>query len=175
MDEFDLIAKAKKGDDRALASLLQQHYPFVKKYMIKITLDPALAEELTQETMLRGIERLQTYRDKSKFSSWLVTIANRLYIDHFRKMRRDRRLLETERAMRRIEWHVRRGGEAGPEMLQALGRLPPEQRAAVVMKHYYGYTLKEIAAMTEVPEGTVKSRIHHAIAALRREWTTDER
>lgn len=174
MNEPDLIAKAKQGDDRALALLLQQHYPFVKKYMLKVTLDPALADELTQETMLRSIERLQTYRNRSKFSSWLITIANRLYIDHFRRMRREQRWLETERAARRIEWHVRRGGGDGPELMQALGRLPPEQRVAVVMKHYYGYSLKEIAAMTEVPEGTVKSRIHLAIAALRKEWTADE-
>lgn len=169
MDELELIAAAKRGDDRALAMLLHKHYEFVAKYLMKITLSPPLAEELAQETMLRCIEKLDTYRDKSKFSSWLITIAGRLYIDHLRKAKREKRWLERQGAERRIEWQAKLAGDSWTETLQALGRLPPEMRIAVVMKHYYGYAVAEIAEMTSVPEGTVKSRIHHGIRKLREE------
>ena len=183
MDDSVLIAAAQRGDDKALAQLLHRHYPFVYKYLLKITLSPDLAEEIAQETMLRCIEKIGTYRDKSKFTSWLATIAGRLYADHLRKERRERRWLLRQsaerdaelRAERQAEWRSKLSGSPWKETLRALARLAPEARIAVVMKYYYGYSIAEIAEMTGVPEGTAKSRIHHAIRKLREELSEDER
>ena len=174
MDELSLITEAKKGDQRALAMLLQKHYAFVKNYLLKLTLSPSLAEDLTQETVLRCIRKLHLYQDKSKFSSWMITIAGRLYIDYTRKQKREKRWLEGEQARRHIRFQAERSGHSWPELLEALGGLSPDMRMAVVMKHYYGYTIEEIADIVGVPEGTVKSRIHHAVRRLREELTLDE-
>ncbi len=174
MDELELTSLARGGDARALAMLLQRHYDFVRKYLLKITLSPHLAEELTQETMLRCIEKIHTYQDKSKFSSWMMTIATRLYIDQLRRGRREQQWMASHRWEQQWHWQVKQSDHALPELLQALGMLPPEQRAAVVMKHYYGYEIQEIAKMMDVPEGTVKSRIHHGLHKLRKELSEDE-
>ena len=74
MDDKDLIQQAKNGDTLALSKLLEQNYSFLVKYLMKITLHPQIAEDLTQETMMKSIEKIQLYNGKSKFSSWLITI-----------------------------------------------------------------------------------------------------
>src|SRR5690625_7102252 len=66
MDEKDLIRKAKKGDTLALSKLLQQNYSFIVKYLMKVTLHPQNAEDLTQETMMKCIEKIQLYNGESK-------------------------------------------------------------------------------------------------------------
>jgi RNA polymerase sigma-70 factor (ECF subfamily) len=70
MKEHEQIAKAQKGDQNALAELLQAHYLFVFKYLVQLTLHRQLAEDLTQETMVRAIKHIKHYQvSKSRFSS----------------------------------------------------------------------------------------------------------
>lgn len=173
MDDRQWIERAQKGDSDALARLLRQHYAFLLKYMTKITFQPALAEELTQETMLRCIEKIRLYNFTSKFSSWLMTIGTRLYFDHLRKKKREREWRhaeqEQEQALRQIKWQAQRSGEAWSDLLDALGRLPDGVRVPIVLKHYYGYAYEEIADMLDIAVGTVKSRVHNGIKSLRME------
>ncbi|MEX1030161.1 MAG: sigma-70 family RNA polymerase sigma factor [Paenibacillaceae bacterium] len=97
MEEQATIKLAQQGDTAALARLLQEHYPYVLRYLIKITFDPQWAEDLAQETMLKCIHKIKLYHDKSKFSSWLITIATRIHIDHLRKRQRERNWQDMER------------------------------------------------------------------------------
>src|SRR5690606_31105738 len=137
--------------------------PFVKKYLLKITLSPQLAEDLTQETMIRCIQHITSYNGKSKFSSWLITIAGRLYLDKMRKKQRWHRYVEGERHLMTLRWQAKSAGHEWSEVLEALGMLSAPVRMALVMRHYYGYTIEEISRMLEIPQGTVKSRIHNGI------------
>lgn len=174
MDERLLIDRAKRGDNEALASLLEAQYPFLYRYLLKITLNPHLAEDLAQETVVRCIARLGSYKaDRSKFSSWLMTIASRLYIDELRKRKREVPGTPDDQGGRLLAWQAAAQGADWPDVLDALGKLPREMRTSVVLKHYYGYSQDEIAQMTGVPEGTVKSRIHHGMRLLRKELKED--
>lgn len=58
---LEMISQAQRGDAAALAVLLREHYPFLYKYLIKATLDPLLAEEIAQDTMVRCMEKIGTY------------------------------------------------------------------------------------------------------------------
>jgi RNA polymerase sigma-70 factor (ECF subfamily) len=168
-DESMLIEQAKSGDHVALSVLLQKNYAFLVKNLIKITFDPAIAEDLAQETMLRAIEKIRLYNGQSKFSSWLITIATRLFIDHKRKEKRERLWQEQEGALRRMRWHYEQMNEEWPLALEALGKISEEIRIPIVMKHYYGYSLEEISDLLGIPIGTVKSRIHNGLKHIRRE------
>lgn len=176
--EQKLAKRARSGDLSALAELFQNNYSFLVKYLIKITLHPETAEDIAQETMLRAMEKIKLFDGKAKFSTWLISIATRLYIDNRRRKARERKWLETEgqeQAGRYLKWKLEAGGGEWTDVLEALGKLNEETRLAVVLKHYYGYSQREIAEMTDVPEGTVKSRIHNGIVRLRKELTEDER
>ena len=173
-EEQRLIRLAQQGDNAVLAELLHRHYSFLGKYLLKITLQPHLADDLTQETMLKAMEKIKLYNGQSSFSSWLITIATRLYIDIERKKKRERRYLEQEQALRGLRWQTERQGDGWPDLLDALGRLSHDIRLPVILKHYYGYTYDEIADMLDIPPGTVKSRIHYGLRSLRKEMANDE-
>ncbi|MDF2936613.1 MAG: polymerase sigma factor SigY [Paenibacillaceae bacterium] len=167
--ESRLIEQAQRGDKQALQLLLQTHYTFLVRYLVKITLQPHLAEDLAQETMLRCMEKIRLYNGKSKFSSWMMTIASRLFIDYTRKQKRERLLLEQEQAVRKLKWQGQQSGEAGTEIWEALASLDEEHRVSVILKHYYGYAYEEIGDILSIPAGTVKSRVHNGLRALRKE------
>jgi RNA polymerase sigma-70 factor (ECF subfamily) len=163
------IEQAKRGDLTALSALLQRHYTFVLRYLIKATLQPELAKDLAQDTMLRSMEKINLYNGRSRFSSWLITIATRLYIDHVRRQKRETRLFNQQYALRKLKWETEHAGGEWPDMLEALGSLPEEIRMPIILKHYYGYSYEEIAEMLDIPAGTVKSRVHNGLRSLRKE------
>ncbi|SMG08184.1 RNA polymerase sigma factor SigY [Paenibacillus aquistagni] len=167
MSEQQLIQQAQQGNTEALALLLRQHYAMVRGYMLKLTMNPSLTDDLVQDTMLRAMEKLHTYNGKSKFSSWLITIATRLYLDRLKRMKVERRWLEQEGRL--IRYQVETNQLEWSEAMEMLQQLPPEQRAAILLKHYYGYAYPEIAAIMQCSEGTVKSRVHYGTEQIRKE------
>jgi len=170
---LDDMARAQQGDQVALARLLQADYLSVKKYLITVTHDRALAEDLTQETMIRAIQRIGQFGGKSRFSTWLISIATNLYMDTLRRQKRERRLQE-ESAFFESE---RPAVGPEPEWLEVMDRLhalPRDVAMPLVLKHYYGYTYEEIGEWMGIPEGTVKSRIFNAVRALRKGLTEHE-
>lgn len=170
MEEQDLIKKAIQGDEQALAYLLHKHYSFLKKYLLKVTMNPNLAEDLTQETMLKCIEKIHLYNGESKFSSWLITIATRLYIDVMRRTQTERKWQkQQEQPLRLLQWQVRQAQEQWVDILEVMGSVSYEVRLSVLLKHYYGYSYEEIAEFLHVPVGTVKSRIHNGLRQIRKE------
>jgi RNA polymerase sigma-70 factor (ECF subfamily) len=174
MDEKEWIRQAQQGDKLALSMLLRHHYAFLMKYLIKITLQPQLAEDLTQETMVRCMEKIRLYNGQSKFSSWLVTIATNLYIDHQRRRKREWNWQEQEQSLRKMRWHAAQQNEEWSEAIDTLAQLPQEVRVPIILKHYYGYAYEEIAEMMDLPAGTVKSRIHNGLKQIRKEMDADE-
>ncbi|GGG09217.1 RNA polymerase sigma factor SigY [Paenibacillus abyssi] len=167
--EEQWIAKAVRNDPESLACLLQHNYTFLYKYMLKVTMNRALAEDLVQETMLKAIENISTFQRKSKFSTWLISIGTRLYLDGMRKQRVERRWQEQEQALRSMRFEAAMRQEDWPDALDALARVGYDIRIPILLKYYYGYAYEEIADWLDIPLGTVKSRIHNGLKQLRKE------
>ncbi|MFS0646034.1 RNA polymerase sigma factor SigY [Siminovitchia sp. 179-K 8D1 HS] len=172
-EEKRLVQEAKKGKDEAFARLFQSNYTFLYKYLIKLSLRPDVSEDLVQETMLKAYVHLQSFKGDSKFSTWLISIASRLFIDQQRKEKKRRKIFEKAKneAIRKMKWHVGMRGENWTENMELFAELDPEMRAPILLRHYYGYTYAEIAVMLQLKEGTVKSRVHHGLKQIRKEWT----
>lgn len=175
MEEAALIAKAQRGDAVALAKLLQMHYLSVKKYLISVTFDRTLSEDLTQETMIRAIQRMGQFGGRSKFSTWLISIATNLYMDWLRKQKRERRLEEDAIQSLMLEPANPEPGGEMRELMERLQELPRDVSMPLILKHYYGYTYEEIAEWMAIPVGTVKSRIFNVIRSLQRRQADEER
>lgn len=174
MEDKKLIKQAIKGDTTALALLFHENYPFLVKYLIKITMNMDVAEELAQETMAKSMEKLHLYNGQSKFSSWLISIATNQYIDQLRKRKREQNWQLQEQAFRKTKWHIESRNEEWNDTLDALGKISEEVRIPIILKHYYGYSYDEIGQMMKLSPGTVKSRIHNGILAVRKELKLDE-
>lgn len=173
MEEKDLIKSAKNGNQLALAKLFQQNYSFLVKYLIKVTMNKTVAEDLAQEAMAKCIEKIHLYNEKSKFSSWLISIATNLYIDQIRKNKREKNW-QQEQGIRALKWQVESRNEEWNDALSALGKLTDDVRIPIVLKHYYGYSYDEIGDLMKVSPGTIKSRIHNGILAIRKELNLNE-
>jgi RNA polymerase sigma-70 factor, ECF subfamily len=172
MDEW--VKKAQKGDHLAFAVLFKENYPFLVKYLMKVTMNPDYSEELAQETMTKCIQKIQLYNGKSKFSTWLIAIATNTYIDQCRKKKYEKKWQEQEVIDRKIKWHFESRNEEWNDALGALGKLSDEVRIPIVLKHYYGYSYEEIAELMKISAGTVKSRVHNGLIAVRKELKINE-
>ena len=174
MEEKELILNAKRGDKRSFAMLFQNNYSFLVKYLIKITMNPDIAEDLAQETMAKCMEKIHLYENKSKFSSWLISIATNLYIDKQRKKKREKKWLQEEGIFRKLKWQVETRNEEWNDALTALSKLNEDVRIPIILKHYYGYSYDEIGLMMNVSPGTIKSRVHNGILTVRKELRMNE-
>lgn len=171
--DSDLIRRAQDGDKQALAELLKKHYSFIVKYVWKMSGDEQIAYDVTQDTLIKTIQKINQFNHRSRFSTWLIQIATHTYLDYKRKQKRKH---ELDEKMRKefshasvsfpSDWH---------EIQEALWKLGDDHRIPLVLKHYYGYDYKDIAEMTKVKVGTVKSRVHYGLVNLRKELRTDDR
>lgn len=154
-------------DAALLRALHDEHARPLWRYVMSLTHDAALAEDIVQETLLRAWRR-PAILDQSETSAraWLFTVARNLVIDDRRSARANHELavetlpepMSTDRTDAILDrWLV---GDA-------LASLSLEHRAVVVHAYYGGRSIAEIAAELDIPEGTVKSRLHYALRALR--------
>lgn len=131
--------------------------------------DAALADDLAQEALTRGLSRLDQLRESAKLMSWLFSILNRCWIDHLRAQRRDvddESLAELPSDLPGPDSHAERQ-ETVNRVRSAIAALPLGQRQAVTLVDLEGFSYAEVAEVLEVPIGTVMSRLCRARGSLR--------
>jgi RNA polymerase sigma-70 factor (ECF subfamily) len=132
---------------------------------------PAVVEDLTQETFLRVLRALERFEDdgRARMVTWVLSIASRLAIDHLRACRPHRDVTIVPGALPVAlpspEHEVNRRA-LGAALIQAVDSLSPQFRAAFLLREVHGLTYDEIALALEIDVGTVKSRLARARAAL---------
>jgi len=173
MKEKILIDLAKQGNKDALEQLISENYAIVRGYLIKVTLNQLLAEDLTQECFLKALDNLQKFVPTGKFSTWLITIANNLYYDYIRKNRKIIVGLDIEMESAHNQDTIIDNIEF-KEVVKVISSLPYDKRIAFVLKHYYGFSYEEISNMVKCPIGTVKSRIFNSIEAIKSHFERSE-
>ncbi|MCA9736542.1 MAG: sigma-70 family RNA polymerase sigma factor [Gemmatimonadota bacterium] len=178
VDDRELVTRALRGRESAFRELLERYERPIFSLILRMVRDRSLAEDLAQETFIRAFNALGRYDPRYKFSSWIFKIANNLTIDHLRKRKLDTVSIDgsphatsaEEQAQSRLT--VESDGESpqefvenrelGAQIEEAIGRLRPEYRTAVLLRHVEGYAYEEIAQIMEIPLGTVKTYLHRA-------------
>lgn len=162
-----LVSRARAGDQDAFRALYQRTVGRVYAACLRLTADPALAEELTQDVFVRVWRRLDTFRGDSAFTTWLHRVAvNQVCSD---------RRAEGRRARRTAMLGLDRPEHAAPlpdqaiDLEHAIASLPPGARQAFVLHDVEGYSHEEIARMNGRTPGTIKAQLFRARRLLR-EW-----
>ena len=163
MGEFDLLAEAQKGNKSALNTLLTENYNFLKGYIIKMTGNPHLSQDILQETMLKAVLNINKFTPHAKFSTWLIKIATNTYKDFLRKNKPSELIEETLESPEGGPENLTIAKVAYKEIMGILLSLPYEKRAVFILKHYQGYKYEEISEILNCPIGTVRSRLHYCI------------
>ncbi|MFE5673096.1 sigma-70 family RNA polymerase sigma factor [Agromyces sp. NPDC056523] len=154
-------------DDQRLAALYDAHAPSLWRYVVHLTGDPSGADDIVQETLLRAWRSPRILEQEPESTrSWMFTVARNLVIDEARSARR-----RHEIGMAELPDPGRSDGtDALFEALlieEALAGLDLEHRAVIVHAYYGGCSIAEVARRVGIPEGTVKSRLHYGLRALR--------
>jgi RNA polymerase sigma-70 factor, ECF subfamily len=181
VEESSVIRRAQIGDQRAFQQLVETHHALVWRTARALLGDATAAEEVTQEAWLDVWRGLPAFQADRPFRPWLLTVvANRS-----RKYARrhvvvaeplDEFALERDvGASDGLAQALKR--ERRQELARALASLPAEQFRVLALRYFADLDLAEIAAVTDAPLGTFKSRLHRALSALRErlslEWTLD--
>ena len=183
LSDPEVVAQARKGSEAAYRELLTRYERPVFSLVFRMVRDRETAEDLAQETFIKVLNNLDRYSPEFKFSSWLFKIANNLTIDHLRRRRVDTISIEgapdavTAESARATSIAVVSPGESPLEELEskelgsaierAIGKLRPEYRACIMLRHVDDKSYEEIAEIVKLPLGTVKTYIHRARHELR--------
>ena len=162
MNEKEIIKRCQDGDKSAFDELIRTFYPYVGKYLLKLTGDKTLTEDLTQDVFLKVIRTIDRYKTsgRASFATYIITIAKNTFIDY---TRRNKIILsELAEAESQIDNNVENKVIANLEYAEVIN-----QATAIRLKYIDEYTLKEIESITGVPAKTVKSRIHEGTKKLR--------
>jgi RNA polymerase sigma-70 factor (ECF subfamily) len=163
-----LVRKAQAGDLTAFEELYRLYVSRVFGVCMRMTADPATAEELTQQAFIRTWQKLHLFKGERRFEPWLVTLTVNV-------VRSDRRAWgrrqEKETAVEDLERFGSEGAHASPaagmDLEKAMAKVPPKARQVFYLHDVEGYRHKEIGEIMGVAVGTSKAQLHRARKILR--------
>jgi RNA polymerase sigma-70 factor (ECF subfamily) len=157
------IARAKQGDMDALHFLYVRYADDVYGFVNSIVRDSHAAEDITQNLFGRLMTAIQRYQQREvPFSAWILRVARNAALDHMRA----RRQIPVEEVRADDNGHEQVGFERMQCLREALLRLPPDQRAVLVLRHVAGLTPGEIARRLDKTEGSIHGLHHRGRGAL---------
>jgi RNA polymerase sigma-70 factor, ECF subfamily len=183
LPDADVVALAQKGREAAFRELIRRYERPVFSLIYRMVRDSTAAEDLAQDSFIKVLNHIDKYRPEFKFSSWLFKIANNIAIDHLRRRQLDTISMDgSPHAMTAADVEATSfdivdtsenaldelaSRELGGAIEQAIGKLRPEYRNCIMLRHVEGRSYEEIAATLDLPLGTVKTYIHRARHQLR--------
>mgnify|MGYP004451455473 CR=1 FL=1 len=203
-EEISLLLAYRRGDRAALAKLLEMYQDRLFAICVRMVTDKERARDLLQDSMVRIIQGLDKYSGRSRLSTWMIRVTmNACLTDMRRQKIRKTVSLDVRKAS--SEGRAGIGGGSGASLASklfdsaeqtaaeavqreelredlygAFSRLDPSHRAMLILRDMHGLDYSQIAEALEIPEGTVKSRLFRARAALRdmieqRRWSSEDR
>jgi RNA polymerase sigma-70 factor (ECF subfamily) len=180
--DVDYLARYRDGDAAAFRQLVDLYRERMLQFFFRLCWDRDRAEDLAQDLFLKLLLAARRYRPEGRMSTFVYRVATNLWIDHYRQQRPrprlhslDQAVLPGDDAPRNSEFQ---GGEASPmqqaaeheekaAMRRALERLTEPHRLVFELAVYQQRPYAEISELLRIPVGTVKSRMHNAVAALK--------
>jgi RNA polymerase sigma-70 factor (ECF subfamily) len=153
----ELVRAAAAGAPGAFEQLVRQCQVPLRRYLRHLVADDALADDLTQDVLVKIHGQLHTYRFESRFLTWVFRIARNAALDDRRADARRRRREERAAVPAAVT-----DPTVGGEVALAIASLPVELREPLLLLEICGFTYAEVGSLLHIPEGTAKSRVHRA-------------
>jgi len=174
-DETALIRRAKKGDGKAFSQLVRIHQKWIYRLAYRFCPDHDTADELAQETFVKAYMSLKTFREEFKFSSWLGTIATNLALNHLKRQKHQVSMedypiqeIVSDPNPRANPVENLTDKEIRSKIEEEVEKLPPEFKAAFVLRVFEDLSYEEIAERLGIEIGTVMSRLFRARSRLKK-------
>jgi RNA polymerase sigma-70 factor (ECF subfamily) len=160
-----LVGMARRGDRGAFAELVRQREPWIRNLMRRLCGNESLAQDLAQDAFMQAWRNVHRLRQARKFSPWLKRIAVNTWLQHLRK----RDLLRLAENLEELTAAREDTAGIGMDLDSALSLLSPQQRLCLVLFYNEGMTHDEIARLTTLPTGTVKSHIRRGNQRMKKQ------
>ena len=176
-----LINKYKNGYNLAFDSLLNRYKNQLYSYLFRLTGNSQIAEDIFQDTFFKVLKNIANYKEQGKFSNWLFGIAHNLILD---TMKRDKIKTKfflqndniecAEETLKKIKEKEKtpdenlENNELKIIMLQAIDKLPFEQKQVVLLRHHSELSFKEIATILDRPLNTVLGQMRYALQNIKK-------
>jgi RNA polymerase sigma-70 factor (ECF subfamily) len=179
LSDYELIKRFVNGSQPSIEELITRYKSKVYTYILLMVKNQQLAEDLFQETFIKVIQSLKMnkYKDKGKFVSWIIRIAHNLVIDHFRKEKQintcnnedyEADLFNSSKfSAKNIEQLIVHD-QIIKDVRKLIDELPDDQREVVMLRHYGQLSFKEIAEQTDVSINTALGRMRYALINMRK-------
>ena len=171
MQEQALIKRLREGDPGAVDDLVDEYKKPVFAFILRLVNDHYLAEDLFQETWIKVIRYIKSFRGDSKLSTWLFQIALNQCRDTMRKKKYIHVPLEEAENIAGSTTPDAEHIFVADEVRKIVAELPLKMKEVVVLKYFHDLHDKEISQITGIPSGTVNSRLHRASDIMRKKWT----
>jgi RNA polymerase sigma-70 factor, ECF subfamily len=159
------VEQIRRGDPDATHRFFREYYPSIYRYLLWLTERPEVAEDLTQETVVRAWRHLDRFESRAPLRVWLLRIAHREFLRHLQSKRVQASLEEMGEV---VDARTAESAEA-VELREVIRKLPVEEGEVVVLHYLQGYDCQEIAEIIRAPVSTVKYRLSAARSHLQRE------
>ena len=168
----DLVEGCRRGDPEAFRALFEKHKDIVYSIALRYSGDPAVAQDIAQDTFLKLFSTVGSFRGVANFESWLYRMVVNACFDQKRKTRRLAPLLDEVLAMLRtpdmsVLDEVLRS-EMSTHVRSVVESLAPDQRMVIVLRYTQGLSYEEIAGILGCASGTIASRLNRAHKVLER-------
>lgn len=170
LDDAQLIAGWRAGDEAAAAELVRRHTPALARFLAAAGAREDL-DDLVQDTFFRAFRRIESYRGRASFSTWLMAIGSNALKD-LRRRRRGRTVVALEEQQLRDEGDNPHEEAVAEDLMarleRAVRRLPPMQRDVFLLRAQQGAEYREIAEALETSVGAARVHYHQAVKRLRK-------
>lgn len=168
MNDSRLIRRCQNGEKEAFNELISIYYPYVFKFLLKLTGSKEKTEDITQDTFIKMIRNIDKFNFKdASFRTYIITVAKNTYIDYIRKNSSELQEFDIDTFGDVYYDESLYNKLSYDEVLRCIDKLPILQKEVVRLKYLEGYTLNEIAERQNTKVKTVKSRLFEARKKLR--------
>jgi RNA polymerase sigma-70 factor (ECF subfamily) len=163
-EEAHLIRDAQKGDRASFAVLIDRYWDRLYRWLYHLTRDRHAAEDLTQETFLRALAAVKSFRPGTNFRAWLFRIGHNNFVNQKRAERRTKHQLAEDAPApdTGTAEHTAENREALEVVARAVADLPPDFRAALLLRVDEGLSFREVAKVLGTTEETARWRVFKA-------------
>lgn len=177
LSDNELIINAQNGDISSFEELVYRYDKMVLRIALKYTNDTDDAKDVYQEVFIKVFNGLKNFKFESSFSTWLFRVTSNVCLTYTEKNKKKKFVSINADEENEVYYlkdidenspdNKSLSGELGNKINKALGKLSPNQKMSFLLKHYEGYKIKEIAAVMNCTEGTIKKYLFEAVRKLR--------
>jgi RNA polymerase sigma factor (sigma-70 family) len=164
-----IMKRVKDGNLAELSVLFERYHVKLYNFMLKLTFDRTVSQDLTQNLFYRIIKYRHTFKEDHRFKSWIYQLARNIHNDYCKQQQKvSERFSQVEEYNENAAEEGERFDEEEYEKLEkALARLSPEQKEIIVLSRFQGLKYEEISSIRDVSVPAIKVQVHRAIKQLR--------